>query len=219
MSDPDPDRVQEAVHPGRLGGRVTIYRETASTNDLLQRLALDGAPEGEVVVADRQTQGRGQHGRRWDSKGGLGLWFSVLLRPEWNAGLDRITPLVAVAVASGIGTATGLIPRIKPPNDIFLDGRKVAGILTEARSGRQTFAVVGIGVNVSHALTDFPSELRATATSLALALDGPVDRERVLIAILRELNRLYSQSSPPSEEIDELYAALSRRPDCGSFLA
>ncbi len=212
--DVDPDRVREAV-----GGRVTVYRETASTNDLVQRLALDGAPEGEVVVADRQTHGRGQHGRHWDSCAGLGLWFSILLRPEWDAGLDRVTPLIAVAVASGISAATGLHPRIKPPNDIFLDGRKVAGILTEARSGRQTFAVVGIGVNVSHALTDFPPDLRGTATSLALALDAPVPRERVLIAILRELWGRYSPSKPPSEEIEETYAALSRRPDCGSFRA
>ncbi len=150
--DIDPDRVRDAI-----GGRVTVYRETDSTNDLLQRLALDGAPEGEVIIADRQTRGRGQHGRKWDSRAGLGLWFSVLLRPSWKVGLDRITPLVAVAAASGIATATGLRPRIKPPNDIFLDGRKVAGILTEARSGRETFAVVGIGVNVSHYGHRFPA--------------------------------------------------------------
>jgi BirA family biotin operon repressor/biotin-[acetyl-CoA-carboxylase] ligase len=147
------------------------------------------------------------------------LWFSVLLRPAWGREfLERVTPLVAVAVAGGIAEATNLPARIKPPNDVFVDGRKVAGILTEARTGRETFAVVGIGVNVSHAVEDFPLELQTTATSLALAVGGPVERERVLVAILRELDRWYAAGEAPGEELADAYAALSRRPVCDSFL-
>ncbi|MGC1479961.1 MAG: biotin--[acetyl-CoA-carboxylase] ligase [Chthoniobacterales bacterium] len=212
--DIDPDRVRDAV-----GGRVTIYRETASTNDLVRQLALSGAAEGEVVVADRQTNGRGQFGRRWDSAAGLGLWFSLLLRPAWASQLDLVTPLVAVAVATGIEKTTGICPRIKLPNDVLFDRRKVAGILTEARSGKETFAVVGIGVNVSHAATDFPIELQSTATSLELATGSTVDREALLISILGEIHGLYSRHATPTTEVLDLYAALSRRPDCGSFPA
>ncbi len=215
--DIDPDRVRESVD-GVMGRRVSVFRETASTNDLVRDMALGGAPEGEVAVADRQSRGRGQFGRRWDSATGLGLWFSVLLRPTWGREfLERVTPLVAVAVAGGIAEATGLLPRIKPPNDVFVDGRKVAGILTEARTGRDTFAVVGIGVNVSHAVADFPLELQTTATSLALSLGRPVERERVLVAILRGLNQWYAADVPPGDELADTYAALSRRPGCDSL--
>ncbi len=218
--DLDPDRVREALGVGAIGRRVLVFRETASTNDLVREMAIGGAVEGAVVVADRQTRGRGQYGRRWDSLGGVGLWFSVLLRPAWGAEfLERVTPLAAVAVAGGVAEATGLTPRIKPPNDVFLSGRKVAGILTEARTGRESFAVLGIGVNVGHAVADFPIELRASATSLALAAGRVVEREAVLVAILRHLNRWYDSVVVPGEELAEAYAALSRRPDCGSFSA
>ncbi len=215
--DIDSDRVREAAG-GVIGRRVSVFRETASTNDLVRDMALGGAAEGEVVVADRQSRGRGQFGRRWDSAGGLGLWFSVLLRPAWGREfLERVTPLVAVAVAGGISEATGLEMRIKPPNDVFVDGRKVAGILTEARTGRETFAVVGIGVNVSHRVEDFPLELQMTATSLELAVGGAVERERVLVAILQGLNRWYAAEQAPGGELADSYAALSRRPVCDSF--
>lgn len=200
--------------------RVSVFRETASTNDLVMRAGEGGEPEGLVIFAETQTRGRGQFGRRWDSAAGLGLWGSVLLRPRWPvAELARMTPLVAVATARALAAATGLIFRIKPPNDVFCGGKKTAGILSEARTGRDVFVAVGIGVNVNHAPADFPLEIQTTATSLAIEAGRAWDRDEVAAALLREIARAYDPESPPDAALFGEYAALSHDPVCASFPA
>lgn len=198
--------------------RVSVFRETESTNDLARRAGEGSEPEGFAVFAETQTRGRGQFGRHWDSRAGLGLWFSLLLRPAWpTADFPQMTPLVAVAVARALADAAGIAVRIKPPNDIFHDGRKLAGILSEARPGRLPFVVVGIGINVHHARGDFPLELQTTATSVDLARGGgAVSREAIAGAVLGEVARLYRREAPPGPEVLAAYAALSRDGDCGS---
>lgn len=214
MPEPlDRDRI---APPGGLW-RVSVFRETGSTNDLARRAAEGGEPEGLVVFAESQTRGRGQFGRVWDSRPGVGLWFSVLLRPRWSGEtLPLMTPLVAVALARAL--AQRAVPvRIKPPNDIYHDGRKLAGILSEARSGREPFVVVGIGINVNHARADFPLELQTSATSVAQALGcEAVEREPIAAAVLAELAGIYRADSPPGPDVLAEYAALSRSGDCGS---
>ncbi len=214
----DPDRIEAGRGGGRIGRKVLVFRETASTNDLVTRLAEAGEGEGIVVFAERQTAGRGQFGRKWESAEGAGLWFSILLRPAWPAArLQEITPMVAVAVARAIEEVTGQTPRIKPPNDIMLHGRKVAGILTDARTGNRLFAAVGIGINVRQRQEDFPPGLRETATSLEIETGAPVSREELACAVLRGFSGAYEPEHPPGAEIADAYAALSRRPVCDSF--
>jgi BirA family biotin operon repressor/biotin-[acetyl-CoA-carboxylase] ligase len=203
----------------RVDWRVSVFRETESTNDIVLRAAEGGEPEGFAVFAETQTKGRGQFGRRWSSAFGLGLWFSILLRPRWPvAELAQVTPLVAVAVARALAEASGLETRIKPPNDIFCGGKKLAGILSEARTGgSEVFVVVGIGINVNHAPGDFPLELQTSAISLARETGRVWTREPVAAAVLRALGESYDPCQPPGAEIHAAYEALSRGPNCGSF--
>jgi BirA family biotin operon repressor/biotin-[acetyl-CoA-carboxylase] ligase len=219
------DRDRILADAGRaLNWRVSVFRETESTNDLVLRAAEGGEPEGFAVFAEAQTKGRGQFGRRWSSAFGLGLWFSILLRPRWPvAELAQMTPVVAVAAARALAETSGLDIRIKPPNDIFCNGRKLAGILSEARSGgSQVFVVVGIGINVNHAAGDFPLELQTSATSLARESGRVWTREPIAGAVLRALGGVYDPERPPGADVLAAYAALSesplsRAPNCDSF--
>ena len=155
-----------------LGSPHLHLRETPSTNDRARELALAGAPHGTLVTADGQTAGRGRQGRRWSAPPGRALLLSVVLR-----GSHELLPLAAaVAVARACGRETG----IKWPNDVQLDGRKVAGILAEGRP-QDGWAVLGIGVNVAVRPEDLPEELRGTAAGLGLAPDAvPAVRARIL---------------------------------------
>ncbi len=208
----DPDVLREGAGEGPVGQRVMVYRETASTNDLLLRLGETGESEGLVVFAERQTAGRGRFQRPWHSADGLGLWFSVLLRP--NLAPDRVTlltPLVAVAVTEGLGEiAASAALRIKPPNDIYGVHGKVAGILIEVRTGPRPFAVLGIGININHQKADFPEGLQATASSLAVEAGGAQDRSAAACAVLRHLNRRLPELAQEKPAFLERYEALSR---------
>src|SRR3954464_1990552 len=118
----------------RIGPEIVVPEEVESTNDLAWEAAERGAFEGFVVFAERQTKGRGQYGRRWESAPYLGLWFSVLLRPALSlAESPKLTVWLAETVAATIADETGCAPTIKWPNDIYLAGRKVAGVLVEGR--------------------------------------------------------------------------------------
>ena len=191
-----PDRIIADDLLARLGPSafirdVLVFAGTDSTNQRAIELGTNGAPGGVAIFAERQTAGRGRFGRRWESAAHLGLWFSVLLRPDlpiesWS----RLTTWVAVVVAGAIETATGLSVAVKWPNDLEIAGRKLAGILIEMQSDRSGghFAVAGIGVNVNHATEDFPEELRERATSLRLATRRSVDRAALATAILRAMD-------------------------------
>jgi BirA family transcriptional regulator, biotin operon repressor / biotin---[acetyl-CoA-carboxylase] ligase len=161
----------------RLGSPRLHLRATTSTNDRARALAAAGAPHGTVVTAAEQTAGRGRQGRTWSAPPGRALLMSVVLRDP-----DRMLPLAAaVAVAEAAGPEAA----IKWPNDVLLDGRKLAGILAEARP-QDGWAVVGIGVNVAVRMEDLPEELRTTAATLGLE---PRDVESVLARVLGALER------------------------------
>ena len=163
------------------------HRATDSTNERARQLAAAGAAHGTLVTADEQSAGRGRQGRTWTASPGQALLLSLVVR-----GLERrhaLLPLVAaVAVCEACERTAGVTCAIKWPNDVWIDGRKVAGILIEGRP-QEGWAVVGIGVNVS--TREFPEELAGAATSLALA--GPErmpTREDVLAALLEALDAL-----------------------------
>ncbi len=164
----------------KFGYPIRWLAETASTNDVAREWALAGAPDGATVVAARQTRGRGRRERIWDSPAGAGLYASFVLRPGWPAEQAPNLAIVAGMAAFHALTKAG-VPhlRVKWPNDVLANGKKICGVLVEPRlgAGRIEFAVVGIGINVGQAAGDFPPELRATATSCrneqaAISVDG-----------------------------------------------
>lgn len=175
--------------------RWQVLAEVDSTNSACRRLALEGAPDGTVVMADCQTAGRGRRGRSFQSPRGLGLFLSVLWRPECTPqALLPLTALSAVAVCRAIEQVTGVRPQIKWPNDLVLQGRKLAGILTElaleSESGMVDHVVVGIGVNVHQQPQDFSPDVRRIATSLDSALQGSFDRAALAAAMMQQLDIL-----------------------------
>ncbi len=179
-----------------IGRDIRVFLRTTSTNDVVEKLARDGVKEGVVVFAEAQTRGRGRLGRRWVSPPHLGLWFSVLLRPRLR--LECVTQLT-IAAATALGRAirqqTDLRPEVKWPNDILVNGRKTAGILTElsAELDSVRYVILGIGVDVNLTESDFPAELRSAATSLRIECGHPLDRAALAAAILRELDADYAR--------------------------
>jgi len=179
-----------------IGRDIRVFQETTSTNDVIEKLARDGVKEGVVVFAESQTRGRGRLGRKWMSPAKYGLWFSVLLRPDLRPqDTTRLTVASATALRRAIQAQTGLKPEIKWPNDILIQGRKVAGVLTElsAELDHVKYVILGIGVDVNQGSGDFPAELRKLATSLKAESGKPVARPELAVAILRELDQDYAR--------------------------
>jgi BirA family biotin operon repressor/biotin-[acetyl-CoA-carboxylase] ligase len=198
---------------GGAGARFADVRwvaETGSTNADAMALVRDGAPEGVVVVADHQTAGRGRAGRTWSAPPGASLLVSILLRPPAPV-VDLCTMAVAVAAAGAVEEVAGIAPRLKWPNDLVWPGdgsgadRKLSGILAEAdwpagvtaASGwrepgpdERIGVVVGIGINVTWP-TDLPDDLADIAVALNHVTGAEVDREDLLVALLRRLAGLY----------------------------
>src|SRR5205085_3024938 len=175
----------------RIGSEIVVVEETRSTNDLVWAAADRGTPEGFVVFAERQTAGRGQYGRRWESAPHQGIAMSVLLRPAITLRESpRLTSLLAEVIAAVITDETGCAAAIKPPNDIYLESRKVAGVLVEGRTAADGhyLAVAGIGINVNQTLDDFPEHLRKSAGSLAMATGRRIARSSLAVALLKKLD-------------------------------
>jgi BirA family biotin operon repressor/biotin-[acetyl-CoA-carboxylase] ligase len=188
------NELQANLTSGVIGREIIVLEQTGSTNDAILQMANANSKEGLVVFANHQTAGRGQRGNRWESAAGKGLWFSILLRPKIDlANSPQLTAWAAEAVSGAIQNEFSLAPTIKPPNDVQIDGRKVAGVLVEMRAQEKAahLAIAGIGVNVNQSLEDFPKELQSRAISLAMALGKQVDRQSFAIALLRKLDRTY----------------------------
>lgn len=172
----DLDRLGVGRMPTQIvGSRIVVFDEIASTNER----ALDMDTDGAVVVSDRQSAGRGRHGRTWHSMPGRGLWVTVVLMGD-PAGLCFALPLAIRDALNPIVPAT-----VKWPNDILIEGRKVCGILVEQRGA--TIAA-GFGVNVNHEIGDFPEDVRDTATSLRIHSGRVLDRSEILREILIALD-------------------------------
>lgn len=163
---------------GRLGSPHLHLRRTDSTNDRARELAVAGAPHGTLVTAEEQSAGRGRQGRRWSAPPGQALLMSVVLR-------GAPSPLLPLAAAVAVAEVCGPDARIKWPNDVLIDGRKVAGILAEGRP-QEGWAVLGVGLNVAVDLATLPEELRASAGGLGLspAAVAPT-RDQLLSALTR----------------------------------
>jgi BirA family biotin operon repressor/biotin-[acetyl-CoA-carboxylase] ligase len=171
-----------------FGQRVFSFAEAGSTNDELRRLAGEGAEEGTLAIAERQTAGRGRRGRSWHSPPGTGLWCSLLLRPPASLAPSLLALLLGVAIARAIRACAGVPALLKWPNDVLINGGKAAGVLCEAGPGG---LVAGFGINVNQ--EGFPPEL-PSATSILLQRGRPTDRGLLLRALLEEAERLYLEA-------------------------
>ena len=200
--DLDAELVGNLLHTERYGRSLDVRAETGSTNDDARAAAEDGAPDGHVVVADAQTAGRGRHGNAWSSPPGTDLYFSVVARPGITpAALPPLTLAVGVAIAELAEKLSGRRALVKWPNDVWIDGRKVAGILVETstREGASSAVIVGVGIDVNR--REWPPELRELATSLAEARgDEDLGRAAVLAEVLGAMERWvdrYVESGAP----------------------
>lgn len=190
------DIISRLGKPRVVGRDIRVFKETTSTNDVIEKLARDGVAEGVVAFAESQTLGRGRLGRRWFSPAGKGLWFSVLLRPKLTPQqTTQITVSASVALARAVETVTGLSPKIKWPNDLLIHGRKVAGVLIELAAEQDIVrhVVLGIGIDVNVEPHHFPSDLKRTATSLRIETGHAIDRAELAARILRELDEVYAR--------------------------
>jgi BirA family biotin operon repressor/biotin-[acetyl-CoA-carboxylase] ligase len=191
-----PAEIQRRTRAARFGAEIAYHAATGSTNEDAMRLARAGAPEGTLVVAEHQTAGRGRLGRTWVSPRRSNLYASFVLRPSIAPGAAPQLALVAgVAVARALTASGAAGVAIKWPNDCLLDGRKVAGILTEmdAEIDRVRAVILGIGVNLNMPSRAFPSELRETATSLQQATGRRVDRIAFTAILCETLEDAYGR--------------------------
>ncbi len=191
-----PAAIAAGMTTRRLGGTMVTFSETGSTNAVAARLGEEGGAEGTVVLAESQSQGKGRLGRIWSSPPGANLYCSILLRPPIPpTSAPQLTFVSAVAVVRAIKLCTGLSPIIKWPNDILINGAKVAGLLNEmtAETDRVATVVLGIGVNLNMVREQFPAELRHPASSLFLESGVRVDRVAFTRTLLTALDDLYDR--------------------------
>ena len=164
--------------------KIHFLRDTPSTNRVAYALALNGEPEGNAVIAESQSEGRGRLGRAWVSPPGKGLYCSIIVRPRIRVeDYAKITLTAGLAVSIALEEITGLQMDLKWPNDVYAEGKKCCGILTEssplAEEENERFAVVGVGINVNSVESDFPPELREKATSLRIFRGATYDIQTI----------------------------------------
>lgn len=178
-----PEEILDGLNTNVFGRQeILCLKETGSTNTQAKALADGGAREGTLVLAESQTLGRGRKGRTWFSPKGEGLFISMILRPLMSPmDSSRLTLLAAVALAEALIDLTGLEIRIKWPNDLLCDGRKVAGILTELTTDMDAVnhVIIGLGINVNTPRKSFPVDLRKKASSLLVESGRPHSRCKI----------------------------------------
>lgn len=186
-----------ALLPGNhpWADRIQWFAAIDSTNTQAKKLAFSGAPAGTVLIADRQTAGRGRLGRQFQSPAGMGIYMSVILRPQCPPeALMHLTCATAVAMCDAVESAVGIRPGIKWTNDLVYANRKIAGILTELsvdpKTGLVDHAIIGIGLNCLQTVQDFSQEIQSFAGSLVMAAGKDVSRAHVAAAMIVALSRM-----------------------------
>ena len=186
------EEVESLLETSWAARPVVYEEEQASTNQTAKMLAEQGASHGTLVVAERQVSGRGRRGRPWHSPKGSGIWMSILLRPQIHPmSASMLTLVAAMAVYDAISSRVEGCA-IKWPNDIVIDGRKVCGILTEMSTQIDYINHVTIGVGINVNLTEFPEEIRETATSLRLECGHVVKRAPLIAAVMKRFEQNYT---------------------------
>ena len=207
----DRDRTLRGLKARSFGKSLLKIYECGSTNDVLKERAENGAPHGFVVVAESQSAGRGRMGRVWQSPKG-GVWLSILIRPQNPPELLSSLPLIgALGVARALVEDFGVPARVRWPNDVVVDRRKIGGVLVESRSkgNELVYAILGLGINANFDTSQI-EPISRTSTSLQTLLGREVDPETLISAVLSETERLYECLYAPTYDL----AALLRKFDC-----
>lgn len=183
-------RIQGVLGNHPWANRIQIFDEVGSTNTLAKELASQGAPSGTLLIADRQSAGRGRLGRTFLSPGDVGIYFSLILRPECRPQeLMHLTCAVAVAMCDAVEAAFGFRPGIKWTNDLVVGTKKLGGILTELslnpKTGLVDYAILGVGINCRQTHSDFDPAIRDMACSAAMVTGSDVDRNRLIAEMIR----------------------------------
>lgn len=198
VEGPDPimvDEIKDMLKTEFVGHKIIFMQEVNSTNDYAKQIALNEG-EGTIVIAEKQTGGKGRMGRRWVSPPGTGIWMTLVLKPELHPSkVYQITQAIAVAVAEAIWETCRLKAGIKWPNDIIVNGKKICGILTEmsAEPDLVYYIVVGIGINVNTGSEDIPDEIRDKASSLKVELGRDVSRKELLVHVAEHIEEVYKR--------------------------
>ncbi len=203
-----PHEVHRGLGAKRLGKRIHCFPELDSTNVYAYKRAQEGGEEGEVVIAESQTRGKGRMGRSWVSPPYLNLYLSVILKPDLPPiHAPQITLMSAVALAETIRSFIPSAPEIKWPNDIIVEGKKIAGILTESSCDpdRILFVILGIGVNLNFPRELMPETIRESATSIMILTQKPVDRTDFTRRLIQNLDRCYGDLE------DKGFSSVARR--------
>lgn len=191
----DPKAIQSTLHTAFVGQRLLTLDEVTSTQHIAQQEAREGCPSGTVILAEAQTQGKGRLGRTWQSPKGTGIWLSLIVRPNLPlTQVPQLTLLTAVALVRGISQVTGIEASIKWPNDVLIQGKKIAGILTELQTegNKVQYVIIGLGLNVNQQQSDFPQDLAEIATSLRAVKGEVLDRTKLIASILIQWEELFS---------------------------
>lgn len=188
------EEVKSGLATKILGQEHYIYcRIIDSTNKYARTLAEEGYPEGTLVIAEEQTAGKGRRGREWYSPLSRGIYMSIILRPDLPLRQMPRLSLMAAAALAEVLVETGLKPGIKWPNDVLVNGKKIAGILAEVITGRDgiEFIILGIGININNPVDEFPDDLRTPPTSIMAELGIPGSRVELLQKLLLSLEQHY----------------------------
>jgi BirA family biotin operon repressor/biotin-[acetyl-CoA-carboxylase] ligase len=188
----DAAAIKNLLHNRRIGSAVLYKEQVDSTNDWAKEVFTQRPEEGLVVLAGSQTSGRGRHGRAWHSEPHTGVYLSIVLRPGiGRESYSLLTLMAGVACATAVNQFAATQAKLKWPNDILVNGKKLGGILSEycLSVNNDEAAVIGIGLNVNQ--SEFPGELQSTATSLKIATGTQQDRLAVTVALLNHLDREY----------------------------
>ncbi len=189
----DAEIIRESLRKCGIFSRLLYLHRTSSTSDVAKSICAKEHAHGVLILAEEQTAGRGRNINRWLSARGKGLYFSLVLQPATIDNIQVVTLAAGVAVASAVEQSSGVAARLKWPNDVYIQEKKVSGILTEAvfKGDKLENLVVGIGVNVNHDKEDFGDELLPIATSLKISTGKTFQREIILINILKAFDRTY----------------------------
>jgi BirA family biotin operon repressor/biotin-[acetyl-CoA-carboxylase] ligase len=205
----DPDRIKSHLRTERIGKKVIVYSSTASTNDVAAEYAKNRDNDGLVVLAEEQTSGRGRGGNKWFGSRGDSVLCSILLT-ECKVPSELLSLTCAVATAEAVGKCAKPEAKIKWPNDIILNGKKVAGILVESKNpGKHTAYVIGIGINCHQKKQSFPVELRQAATSIDIETDSDTDRISLIRRLLVSVEHWLEIAEQGKEEVIERWRRLS----------
>ena len=205
----DPDKIKSHLRTKRIGHKVVVYDSTASTNDVAAQYAKNKNNDGLAVFAEEQVQGRGRGGNKWVAGSADSIICSILLTDcAVNAELLSLT--IAVATAEAIGKCAKTEAKIKWPNDIILNNKKVAGILVESKKANKlTTYVIGIGINCHQRKRDFPADLQKIATSIDIETGGSIDRIPLIKRLLTSIDNWLDIAEQNKEEIIEHWQRLS----------